>query len=54
MRLLSEEKRSGTYEVLMSVPVHEITVVLSKFFAAFIFFILLWVPVGLYLIGLRL
>ena len=53
MRLLAEEKRSGTYEVLMCAPVREGYVVLSKFFAGLIFFMLLWVPMGLYLVGLR-
>jgi gliding motility-associated transport system permease protein len=53
MRLLSEEKRSGTYEVLMCAPVSETSVVLSKFLAGLIFFLLLWVPAGLYLIALR-
>ena len=36
MRLLSEEKKSGTYEVLMCAPVKETTVVLSKFVAALV------------------
>ncbi len=53
MRLLSEERRSGTYEVLMCAPVHEIWVVLSKFAASLLFFMLLWIPWGLFLIGLR-
>ena len=53
MRLLSEEKRSGTLEVLMTAPVNEISVVLGKFFAAWIFYMLLWLPVWLFLISLR-
>jgi ABC-type transport system involved in multi-copper enzyme maturation permease subunit len=52
MRLLSEEKRTGTFEVLMTAPVGEVTVVLSKFFAALIFFLLLWVPWWLFLLAL--
>jgi ABC-type transport system involved in multi-copper enzyme maturation permease subunit len=52
MRLLSEEKRTGTYEVLMTAPVTEATVVLSKFFAALIFFSLLWAPWWLFLLAL--
>jgi ABC-type transport system involved in multi-copper enzyme maturation permease subunit len=52
MRLLSEEKRTGTFEVLMTAPVTEVTVVLSKFFAALIFFLLLWVPWWLFLLAL--
>lgn len=54
MRLLSEERRMGTLEVLLTAPVSETTVVLSKFFAALLFFLLLWVPWGLYLVALRL
>lgn len=34
MRLLSEEKRSGTIEALMTAPVHDHEVVLGKFLAA--------------------
>ena len=36
MRLFSEEKKSGTLEVLMTLPVSDINVVLGKFFASFI------------------
>jgi ABC-type transport system involved in multi-copper enzyme maturation permease subunit len=53
MRLLSEEKRTGTLEVLLTAPVNEGVVVWSKFLAAFIFFLLLWVPYGLFLLALR-
>lgn len=53
MRLLSEEKRSGTLEVLMTAPVNEISVVLGKFFAAWIFYMLLWLPVWMFLVSLR-
>jgi ABC-2 type transport system permease protein len=34
MRLLAEERKSGTYEVLMTLPVREVEVVLGKFLAA--------------------
>jgi hypothetical protein len=53
MRLLSEEKRTGTLEVLLTVPVNETTVVMSKFLAALIFLLLAWLPWGLFLIALR-
>jgi ABC-2 type transport system permease protein len=53
MRLVSEEKRSGTYEVLMAAPVSETSVVLSKLFAAFIFFLLNWTIWAVYLLALR-
>lgn len=53
MRLLAEEKRTGTYEVLMCAPVKESTVVLSKHIAALIFFMLLWCIWAVYLLALR-
>lgn len=53
MRLLSEERRTGTLEVLLTAPVSEAVVVLSKFLACWLFFMLCWVPAGVYLIGLR-
>jgi ABC-2 type transport system permease protein len=53
MRLLSEEKRSGTLEVLLTAPVGEGSIVLSKFIASFFFFMLAMTPWGLYLVALR-
>jgi ABC-type transport system involved in multi-copper enzyme maturation permease subunit len=53
MRLLAEEKRTGTLEVMLTAPVDEVTVVLSKFLAALLFFLFLWVPWGLFLLALR-
>lgn len=50
MRLLAEEKRSGTIEVLLTGPVNEFAVVFSKFLAALICFFVLVLPWGLYLI----
>jgi hypothetical protein len=52
MRLLSEEHRSGTMEVMLTAPLGETTVVISKFLAAFVFFMLLWLPFGLNLVSL--
>jgi ABC-type transport system involved in multi-copper enzyme maturation permease subunit len=52
MRLLSEERRTGTLEMLLSAPLNEMQVVLSKFLAAWCFFVLTWMPLGLYLVGL--
>ncbi|MBI3990823.1 MAG: ABC transporter permease [Candidatus Omnitrophica bacterium] len=48
MRLLSEEKKSGTIEVLMTAPVTDIEVVLAKFLAAYAFYLIIWVPTLLY------
>ena len=53
MRLFSEEKRTGTLEVLLTAPVNEPSVVLSKFLAAWMFFLICWIPTGLYLVALR-
>jgi len=53
MRLLAEEKRTGTLEVLLTAPVNEPTIVLSKFFAAWVFNLLTWVPWWLNLVALR-
>lgn len=53
MRLVSEEKRSGTLEVLLTAPVNEISIVLGKFFAAWIAYLLLWLPWWLFLVSLR-
>jgi ABC-2 type transport system permease protein len=53
MRLFSEERRTGTLEVMLTTPVNETTVVLSKFFAAFFLYVLVWAPFGLFLVALR-
>jgi ABC-2 type transport system permease protein len=53
MRLFSEEWRTGTLEVMLTVPVGEATVVLSKFFAAMLMFMLVWLPFGLFLVALH-
>jgi ABC-type transport system involved in multi-copper enzyme maturation permease subunit len=52
MRLLSEEQRSGTVEVLLTAPVEEPAVVLSKFFAGVIIYLAVWVPFWLLLAAL--
>ena len=44
MRLLAEERKSGTLEVLLTSPVSEATVVLGKFLGALGFFLVVWVP----------
>lgn len=54
MRLFSEERRSGTYEVLVTSPVRETTVVFSKFFASVLMYLAVFVPTGLFLVSLRL
>jgi ABC-type transport system involved in multi-copper enzyme maturation permease subunit len=53
MRLLSEEKRTGSLEVLLTCPVNEWPVILSKFLATWIFFLICWLPAGLFLIAVQ-
>jgi ABC-2 type transport system permease protein len=48
MRLLAEERRSGTLEVLLTSPVSEGQVVAGKFIAAFVFYLFLWLPTWVY------
>lgn len=44
MRLVSEELRSGSIEVLMTAPVTEGEVVAGKYLAALTFYLFLWLP----------
>ena len=44
MRLFAEEFKMGTIETLMTAPVGDWQVVLSKFGGAFIFYIVVWLP----------
>jgi ABC-2 type transport system permease protein len=50
MRLIAEERRSGTIEVLLTSPVTEAQVVVGKFLAAMIFYVALWLPTVLYVV----
>jgi hypothetical protein len=45
---LLEEFKLGTIEPLMTAPVRDWQVVLSKFFGALVFYIVLWLPTFLY------
>jgi ABC-2 type transport system permease protein len=44
MRLFALEKFSGTFETLMTAPVSDLQVVLAKFSAALIFYLIMWLP----------
>ena len=44
MRLFALEKASGTYETLMTTPVGDVEVVMAKFTAAAIFYMVTWLP----------
>jgi ABC-2 type transport system permease protein len=48
MRLFAEEFKLGTIEPLTTVPVRDWQVVLSKFFGALVFYVILWMPTVLY------
>ncbi len=48
MRALAEEKRSGTLELLITMPVRDSSVILGKFFAAFAMCLLLLLATLLY------
>src|SRR5438876_8817562 len=49
MRLFAEERSTGTLEMLMTAPLRDWQVVLSKYFACLAFYVLLWVPTLAYL-----
>jgi len=49
MRLFAEERSSGTLEMLMTAPVRDWQVVLSKYLACFAFYLFLWLPTLVYL-----
>jgi ABC-2 type transport system permease protein len=48
MRLLAEERRSGTLEVLLTSPVSEAQIVVGKFIGALVFYLALWLPTVVY------
>ena len=50
MRLYSEEFKSGTIETLMTAPVEDWQVVLSKFAGALLFYTVLWLPTTLHFV----
>jgi ABC-2 type transport system permease protein len=52
MGTIASERRNGTIETLMTAPVSDFEVVLAKFLAAWITYILLWAPVALYVLVL--
>lgn len=48
MRLVSQERSSGTLEALLTAPINEVSVVLAKYLAAVGFYIVLWLPTAAY------
>ena len=53
MRLLAEEKRAGTIEMLMTAPVTDFEVVFAKWLGAVALYTLMWALTGLYVLVLR-
>lgn len=49
MRLFAEERATGTLEMLLTAPLHDWQVVLSKFIACYAFYVVMWLPTLLYL-----
>jgi ABC-type transport system involved in multi-copper enzyme maturation permease subunit len=49
MRLFAEERSTGTLETLLTAPLRDWQVVLSKYLACFGFYVLLWLPTLVYL-----
>lgn len=49
MRLLAEERGSGTLELLLTAPIRDWQVVFAKFAACFAFYVVLWLPTLVYL-----
>jgi len=52
MRLIAEERRSGSIESLMTAPVTEAQVVGGKYLAALTFYAFLWAPTLLYAVAI--
>ena len=53
MRLLSEEKKTGTFETLMTAPLTEWDVVLAKFLGGWLLYLFVVAPTVLYVIFLK-
>jgi ABC-type transport system involved in multi-copper enzyme maturation permease subunit len=53
MRLVAEERRSGTLEAVLTAPVQPAQLALGKYVGALVFYLLLWVPTGAFYILLR-
>lgn len=48
MRLFSEEKKTGTLEIIVTRPVTELQIILGKYFAAFVLVVIALLPTLLY------
>jgi ABC-type transport system involved in multi-copper enzyme maturation permease subunit len=53
MRLIAEERRSGTIEPLLTAPVAEASVIVGKYLGSLGFYAALWLPTLIYVVILR-
>ncbi|MDX1952026.1 MAG: ABC transporter permease [Verrucomicrobiota bacterium] len=53
MRTFAQEKFTGTFETLMTTPVSDLQVVLSKFAGSLLFYLLTWLPLVGYMFALQ-
>lgn len=53
MRLIAEERKQGTLEAVLTAPVSASQVVLGKFLGAYLFYVLLWLPTGMFYVLLK-
>jgi ABC-2 type transport system permease protein len=53
MRLFSIEKATGTFETLMTTPVSDLQVVMAKFSAGLLFYMVVWFPLLICILILR-
>lgn len=53
MRLFAEERSTGTLEMLMTAPLRDWQIVLSKYLACLAFYVVLWLPTLAYLPALQ-
>ena len=54
MRLIAEERKSGTIETLMTAPLSDWDLVLGKYLSSILFFVILWLPTTIYVMILEL
>jgi ABC-2 type transport system permease protein len=53
MRLFAMEKANGTFESLMTTPISDLQVVMAKFSAGLLFYMVMWTPLLLCILLLR-
>jgi len=53
MRLVAEERRSGTLEALLTAPLEPSQVIVGKYVSALVFYVALWLPTGSFYLLLR-